>query len=57
MPFLDRQFMEVAMSIAPKHKRRMAGRIEKKILREAFNDIDNPYLPAEILWRSKEDFG
>ena len=31
-------------------------KIEKYILREAFNTTDNPYLPREILWRQKEQF-
>jgi asparagine synthase (glutamine-hydrolysing) len=32
------------------------GRIEKYILRKAFDTPDDPYLPADILWRQKEQF-
>lgn len=58
VPFLDRDLHDVVMSIDPKYKRpdRQAGRIEKHILREAFDDKENPYLPDEILWRQKEQF-
>ncbi|MGH7475940.1 MAG: asparagine synthase B [Longimicrobiales bacterium] len=52
VPFLDREFLDVAMSIAPAAKLARDGRMEKQILREAFaND-----LPAAILWRQKEQF-
>lgn len=59
VPFLDKDFMDVAMSISGEHKRpnRSAGIIEKKILREAFDTPEQPFLPAEILWRQKEQFG
>ncbi len=52
VPFLDRRFLDVAMSIQPEAKRPASGRIEKHILREAFQG----YLPEEILWRQKEQF-
>ena len=52
VPFLDRDFLDVAMSTAPSAKRPHGGRIEKHILREAFRG----YLPEEILWRQKEQF-
>lgn len=57
-PFLDRDFLDVAMSVDPKEKmiRPQEGRIEKYILRKAFDDKENPYLPANILWRQKEQF-
>ncbi len=51
VPFLDKEFLDVAMSIDPAAKM-PAGGIEKRILREAFSD----YLPPEILWRQKEQF-
>ena len=57
VPFLDVEFMDVAMRMDAQHK--MAGtqpdgskKIEKSILREAFEG----YLPPEILWRQKEQF-
>ncbi|MDX1394166.1 MAG: asparagine synthase B [Gemmatimonadota bacterium] len=52
VPFLDREFLDVAMAIDPEAKRPADGRIEKRILREAFEGI----LPGEILWRQKEQF-
>lgn len=59
VPFLDKEFLDVAMSIAPQYKQpnRSEGVIEKKILRAAFDDKDNPYLPDSVLWRQKEQFG
>jgi len=52
VPFLDKEFLDVAMRIDPADKMIAAGRIEKHILREAFADL----LPAEIAWRQKEQF-
>jgi len=56
VPFLDRAFLDVAMSLDPAEKmirKEENGRsIEKRILREAFDG----YLPDEILWRQKEQF-
>ncbi|MDX9723122.1 MAG: asparagine synthase B [Myxococcota bacterium] len=52
VPFLDREFLEVAMSFAPREKMCGPGRIEKDVLRRAFE----PMLPAEIVWRQKEQF-
>jgi len=59
VPFLDKEFLQVAMPIHPKYKRpdRSNGKIEKWPLRKAFEDKDDPYLPDEILWRQKEQFG
>ncbi|KAF4665795.1 asparagine synthetase [Perkinsus chesapeaki] len=58
VPFLDRNFLEVAMSMDPELK--MVGRngntMEKHILRAAFDDPDDPYLPPNVLWRQKEQF-
>ncbi|MBS0200628.1 MAG: asparagine synthase B [Proteobacteria bacterium] len=52
VPFLDVEFMDVAMRMDAKHKMSGDGRIEKSVLREAFEG----YLPKEILWRQKEQF-
>jgi asparagine synthase (glutamine-hydrolysing) len=58
VPFLDRDFHQTVMSIDPRYKRpdRSKGIIEKHILRKAFVDKNDPYLPEEILWRQKEQF-
>ncbi len=54
VPFLDVEFMDVAMRMDASAKMvdKSAGRIEKAVLREAFEG----YLPKEILWRQKEQF-
>jgi asparagine synthase (glutamine-hydrolysing) len=52
VPFLDCHFIDVVMNIHARHKMAGAGRIEKRILREAFDG----WLPGEILWRQKEQF-
>ncbi|ANE52141.1 asparagine synthase B [Flavisolibacter tropicus] len=52
VPFLDKEFMDVAMRINPKDKMSGNGKIEKWVLRKAFED----YLPAEVAWRQKEQF-
>ncbi|GER47624.1 asparagine synthetase [Striga asiatica] len=58
VPFLDKEFINVAMDIDPEWKliRRDLGRIEKWILRNAFDDEEKPYLPKHILYRQKEQF-
>ena len=58
VPFLDRHFLDVAMKIYPSYKRpnRVEGKIEKYIVRKAFDDQENPWLPEHILWRQKEQF-
>uniref|UniRef100_A0A803KSK2 Asparagine synthetase [glutamine-hydrolyzing] n=1 Tax=Chenopodium quinoa TaxID=63459 RepID=A0A803KSK2_CHEQI len=58
VPFLDKEFINVAMSIDPEWKmiKRDQGRIEKWILRNAFDDEKKPYLPKHILYRQKEQF-
>jgi asparagine synthase (glutamine-hydrolysing) len=59
VPFLDKQFLEVAMNIDPEEKLITKGRIEKYILRKAFDTSgtdEAPYLPENILWRQKEQF-
>lgn len=52
VPFLDKEFMDVAMSLNPADKMCGNGKIEKHILRETFED----YLPKEVAWRQKEQF-
>jgi asparagine synthase (glutamine-hydrolysing) len=52
VPFLDKEFMDVAMRLNPSDKMTKDGKIEKWILRKAFED----YLPKEIAWRQKEQF-
>jgi asparagine synthase (glutamine-hydrolysing) len=60
VPFLDKEFLELAMNIDPKEKMITDERIEKYILRKAFDTSDDPsaepYLPDKILWRQKEQF-
>eukprot|EP01048_Picozoa_sp_COSAG05_P003461 COSAG05_NODE_159_length_15652_cov_14.134636_10_plen_618_part_00 len=59
VPFLDQEFLDYAMGLDPKHKvcgRTADGRIEKWVLRQAFDTPENPYLPKEVLWRQKEQF-
>jgi asparagine synthase (glutamine-hydrolysing) len=52
VPFLDKEFLDVAMRTNPEAKMCLGSTIEKKIVREAFADM----LPAEIAWRQKEQF-
>ncbi|AFC86110.1 asparagine synthase B [Frateuria aurantia] len=52
VPFLDREFMDVAMGFDAADKMAGGGRMEKAVLREAFEGA----LPDEILWRQKEQF-
>jgi asparagine synthase (glutamine-hydrolysing) len=52
VPFLDKEFMDVAMRLNPADKMAGNGKIEKHILRQAFED----YLPHEVAWRQKEQF-
>jgi len=58
VPFLDKAFLEVAMNIDPKEKMMVKGKMEKYILRKAFDCSPDgkPYLPRSILWRQKEQF-
>ncbi len=56
VPFLDREFLDVAMGIDPAEKMIKPGRIEKYILRKAFDNKEKPWLPESILWRQKEQF-
>jgi len=64
VPFLDLDFLEVAMNLDPNEKMIKKGpnvskedtKIEKWCIRKAFDTPDDPYLPNEILWRQKEQF-
>ena len=52
VPFLDKEFLDVAMTIDPALKMCPGTTIEKKVLREAFADM----LPESVAWRQKEQF-
>lgn len=52
VPFLDTEFLDVAMRINPAAKMCPGAVMEKKILREAFSGL----LPQEVAWRQKEQF-
>lgn len=52
VPFLDREFIDLAMQIDPAAKMSGPGRMEKHLLRNAFEDR----LPAAVAWRQKEQF-
>jgi asparagine synthase (glutamine-hydrolysing) len=52
VPFLDKEFLDVAMRLNPADKMVTKDRIEKWVLRKAFED----YLPASVAWRQKEQF-
>lgn len=63
-PFLDVDFLDVAMNLDPEEKMIRTGpgvaakdrRMEKWVMRKAFDTPDDPYLPHDILWRQKEQF-
>ena len=55
VPFLDKNFIDVAMRLNPQDKMCLDGKMEKWILRIAFDNGET--LPAEVLWRQKEQFG
>ncbi len=52
VPFLDKDFMDVAMRLNPEDKMSKDGKMEKHILRQAFES----YLPESVAWRQKEQF-
>ncbi len=52
VPFLDKEFLDVAMRLNPDDKMAKNGKMEKWILRKAFED----YLPESVTWRQKEQF-
>jgi asparagine synthase (glutamine-hydrolysing) len=53
VPFLDKEFMDVAMRLNPQDKMIVKGeKMEKWVLRKAFEE----YLPESVVWRQKEQF-
>ena len=52
VPFLDKEFLDVAMRLGPSAKMCPGATIEKKIVREACADL----IPSEVAWRQKEQF-
>ena len=52
VPFLDKEFLDVAMGMNPVLKMCPDKTIEKKVVREAFADL----LPEQVAWRQKEQF-
>ncbi|OIQ28182.1 MAG: asparagine synthase B [Bacteroidetes bacterium MedPE-SWsnd-G2] len=52
VPFLDKEFMDTAMQLNPSDKLINGERMEKWVLRKAFEDM----LPKEVVWRQKEQF-
>jgi asparagine synthase (glutamine-hydrolysing) len=57
VPFLDKDFLDVAMAIKGEEKQpKTYDGKEKYILRKAFDTPADPYLPEEVLWRQKEQF-
>ena len=52
VPFLDKEFLDVAMRINPRDKMAKEGRMEKWVLRKAFEDM----IPRSVAWRQKEQF-
>ena len=52
VPFLDKEFMDVAMRINPRDKMINGERMEKWVIRKAFEDM----LPECVVWRQKEQF-
>lgn len=52
VPFLDKEFLDVVMRLNPEDKMIKDGRIEKWVLRKAFEDL----LPESVVWRQKEQF-
>ncbi|MBQ0049910.1 MAG: asparagine synthase B [Bacteroidales bacterium] len=52
VPFLDKEFLDVAMRLKPETKMCPGTVMEKKVVREAFEDM----LPESVAWRQKEQF-
>jgi len=52
VPFLDKEFIDIAMQINPNDKMISGNRMEKWVVRKAFEDL----LPESIVWRQKEQF-
>jgi asparagine synthase (glutamine-hydrolysing) len=53
VPFLDKEFMDVAMRLNPEDKMIKDGKMEKWVLRKAF---ETGYMPDSVTWRQKEQF-
>lgn len=57
VPLLSREVVNYVLNLSPHNKYPAKNNgIEKYILRDAFNTPEDPYLPADILWRKKEAF-
>ena len=58
VPFLDKEFVELYMSIDPSLKIPTQERMEKYLIRKAFAEVyaEDPILPYDVLWRKKEAF-
>ncbi len=57
VPFLDLEFLDEVMNLDPKQKMIVPGeKMEKHVLRKAFDTPEDPYLPDSVLWRQKEQF-
>jgi asparagine synthase (glutamine-hydrolysing) len=64
VPFLDADFLDVAMNLDPEEKMirkdpsipKEEQKMEKWVMRDCFDTPEDPYLPHEILWRQKEQF-
>lgn len=64
VPFLDADFLDVAMNLDPEEKMirkdpsipKGEQKMEKWVMRDCFDTPEDPYLPHEILWRQKEQF-
>ena len=52
VPFLDKDFIDIAMRMNPKDKMITGERMEKWVIRKAFEK----YLPKSVTWRQKEQF-
>jgi asparagine synthase (glutamine-hydrolysing) len=52
VPFLDTEFLDVAMTLEPEAKRPSGGAMEKRVLRDALGHL----LPESVAWRQKEQF-
>jgi asparagine synthase (glutamine-hydrolysing) len=52
VPFLDKEFIDIAMNINPADKMITNEKMEKWVVRKSFED----YLPKEVAWRQKEQF-
>ena len=55
VPFLDQEFLNVAMMMDPEHKL-CSDKMEKFVIRKAFDTPDDPFLPHDVLYRQKEQF-